>query len=298
MFKKLKNIFKKAQLPIGDLITAFKGGSDVFYSEMEEKLILSDVSIQTTEKILEQVKQEVRKNIITNQNDFRDLLKSTIMSLFPETVYPDISLKPLVILVAGINGAGKTTSIAKLSEYYRNMGLSKILLSAADTFRAAADEQLKLWAEKTNADIYISEMQRDPAAVAYVSYEKAINEHYDLLIIDTAGRMHNNTNLMKEISKIDAVLRGKFTGINLFSLLVIDSTNGSNALVQAKQFSDTINTDAVFLSKFDGTAKGGALISIVDALHLPIIFAGTGEDKSDIWEFSADEFTDNIILKS
>lgn len=295
MFNRIKNIFKKARLPVSDIITAFRGGSDAMYDDIEEQLILSDVSMETANYIISELKKRVKQDIITEQDDFKDALKEIISSLFTHAVYPGTEKKPLVIMIYGINGAGKTTSIAKLSHYFRNKGHNKIMLCAADTFRAAADEQLKIWSQRTGADIFIANEQKDPAAVAYASYEKAVREQYDVLIVDTAGRMHTNKNLMKEIEKIYNVLTGKFTDINLFTMLIIDATNGSNALTQAKQFSEILNTDALFLTKIDGTAKGGTIITIAHKMSLPVSFAGTGEGSEDMWLFDPHAFIDSII---
>ncbi len=295
MFNKIKNFFQKAKLPIGDLITAFKGGSQEYFEEIEEQLILADISLSTTEKIIKELKSSVKKNLITESEQFRQELSKILINLLPEPIYPDYEKKPIVIMVYGVNGSGKTTSIAKLSHYYKNKGFNKILLSAADTFRAAADEQLKVWSKKTGVDIYISEQKRDPAAVSYVSYEHALKDEYDILIIDTAGRMHTNQNLMNEIVKIDNVLRKKFVDINLFTLLVIDGTTGHNAVSQAKQFSNAIKTDALFLTKIDGTAKGGTVISIADEFGIPVSFIGTGESSNDLWLFDKKEFIKNIF---
>lgn len=295
MFNRIRNIFKKARLPVGELMTAFRGGSDILYEDIEEQLILSDVSMDTAGYILGELRRRVKRDVITDRDDFKKALKEIIASVFPQPQYPDTEKKPLVIMIYGVNGAGKTTSIAKLSHYYREKGFKSILLCAADTFRAAADEQLKIWSQRTEADIFIANRQGDPAAVAYASYEKALSEQYDILIIDTAGRMHTNANLMKEIEKIYNVMTGKFENINIFTLLIIDATNGSNALTQAKQFSNIINTDAVFLTKIDGTAKGGTIITIAHKLGIPVSFAGTGEQSGDMWLFEPELFIDEII---
>lgn len=295
MFNRIRNIFKKARLPVGELMTAFRGGSDILYDDIEEQLILADVGMDTAGYILGELKKRVKRDIITDRDDFRNTLKEIIASVFPAPKYPDTEKKPLVIMIYGVNGAGKTTSIAKLSHYFREKGFKRILLCAADTFRAAADEQLKIWSQRTQADIFIASRQGDPAAVAYASYERALSEQYDILIIDTAGRMHTNANLMKEIEKIYNIMTGKFENINIFTLLIIDATNGSNALTQAKQFSNIINTDAVFLTKIDGTAKGGTIITIAHKLDIPVSFAGTGEQSSDMWLFEPELFIDEII---
>lgn len=295
LLDKIKSILKKASLPVGDIVrAAVKGGAKEYYDEIEERLILSDMGISTTEKIVKELRRRAKSGIITEEGLLRIELKSIFESIIPEPVYPDPAKKPSVIMVTGINGAGKTTSIAKLSHYYRKAGKS-VLLGACDTFRAAADEQLSIWAQRTGASIFLPEEQKDPAAAAYLSYIKAAGEKFDILIIDTAGRMHTNSNLMTEIEKIYTVLTSKFPQCGLFSLMVIDANTGKNALEQARRFKAAARTDAVFLTKIDGTAKGGSSVTIADELHLPISFIGVGEKAEDMWLFNKSEFIDSIL---
>jgi len=295
LFNKIKNILKKANLPVGLLFeTALKGGKEDFYNILEETLILSDVGIQTTGKIIKELKRRAKNGIITEELILRTELADILSSILNAGVYPNFQKKPVVIMVSGINGAGKTTSIAKLAHYYSGQGM-KILLGACDTFRAAADEQLSVWASRTGCSIFLPEEQKDPAAVAYLAYKKALDENFDMLIIDTAGRMHTNKNLMGEIEKIFSVLRGKFPDINIFSLLVLDSNTGRNALSQTKQFSAAAKTDAIFLTKIDGTAKGGATITIADEMSVPISYIGVGENFDDMWIFNKQDFIKSII---
>lgn len=295
LLNQIKNIFKKAKLPLSQVLeSAFKGGRIDDYDFIEEQLIISDIGMNTTKKIIERLKRRAKEGVIIGRENLTDELKKIIFDILKSPMNPDDSKKPLVILVSGINGAGKTTSIAKLANWYRKRG-GKVILGAADTFRAAADEQLKIWAERTGSEIYLAEEKREPAAVAYGACKKAVDENYDVLIIDTAGRMHNNENLMKEIVKLHSVIIDKFKGVNIFSLLVIDSTNGKNALAQAIEFKKAAGVDAIFLTKMDGTAKGGNVITIADELALPITFIGTGEDIDDFAPFDKESFVNEII---
>ncbi len=295
MFSKIKNIFKKAKLPVGDIFNAaFKGGKLEDYEYIEEQLIMADIGIETSQKIIQELKREVKNGVIIGRENIIEELQKILFNIMLDPIYPKEDKRPIVLLISGINGTGKTTSIAKLAKYYKQKKY-KILLGAADTFRAAADEQLRIWAEKIGGDIFLPETEKDPAAVAYSAYVKAQNEKYDVLIIDTAGRMHTNYNLMSEIKKIYTVLKNKFENINLFSILVIDGTTGKNALSQTKQFKNTIHIDTLFLTKIDGTAKGGTVITIADELHLPISYIGVGEKKEDLWLFDKNEFIRSII---
>ena len=293
---RIKNIFKKASLPVSEIFNAaFRGGKAEDMEALEELLILSDISMETTSKIIDGLKDRIKDNVLTDADEIQGHLKNTLSDILKDPVFPDRENKPLVLLISGVNGSGKTTSIAKLAHYYSNQSMDRIMLSASDTFRAAADEQLKIWAERTDCDIYISDRKMEPAAVSFNAYEKTLNENYDMLIIDTAGRMHTNYNLMQEINKIHKVLTDKFSGINLFSILVVDGTTGRNALSQAEKFSETIPIDTMFLTKIDGTAKGGTIITIADKLGLPISFVGAGEGKEDMWIFDKEEFINDIL---
>ena len=293
---RIKNIFKKASLPVSEIFNAaFRGGKAEDMEALEELLILSDISMETTSKIIDGLKDRIKDNVLTDADEIQGHLKNTLSDILKDPVFPDRENKPLVLLISGVNGSGKTTSIAKLAHYYSNQSMDRIMLSASDTFRAAADEQLKIWAERTDCDIYIPDRKMEPAAVSFNAYEKTLNENYDMLIIDTAGRMHTNYNLMQEINKIHKVLTDKFSGINLFSILVVDGTTGRNALSQAEKFSETIPIDTMFLTKIDGTAKGGTIITIADKLGLPISFVGAGEGKEDMWIFDKEEFINDIL---
>ncbi|HAV92459.1 TPA: signal recognition particle-docking protein FtsY [candidate division WOR-3 bacterium] len=295
LLNQIKNIFKKAKLPLNQLLeSAFKGGKLEDYDFIEEQLIIADIGMETADKIIKELKRQAREGIVIGRENLLEILKKIISGILLDPIYPNEAELPLILLVSGINGAGKTTTIGKLANMYEKKG-KKVLLGACDTFRAAADEQLKIWSERAKSQIYISKESKDPAAVAYETVSKGIAEGFDIIIIDTAGRMHTNDNLMKEIKKIGTVLRSKFDKPNIFSILVIDSTTGKNALNQAKEFKNVADVDAIFLSKMDGTAKGGNIITIADELKLPISYIGIGEGIDDITGFEKESFIEEII---
>ena len=295
LLNQIKNIFKKAKLPLNQLFeSAFKGGSREDYDFIEEQLILSDIGMETSAKIIRELKKQAKDGVVIGRDNLVDILREIVLGMLPAPVFPNEEKMPLVILISGINGAGKTTTIGKIAHMF-DKKKKRVLMGACDTFRAAADEQLKVWSERTNSQIYISKESKDPAAVAYETVTKGIEVGFDIIIIDTAGRMHTNEGLMKEVKKIPTVLKSKFAGLNMFSLLVIDSTTGKNALQQAIEFKNAASVDAIFLSKMDGTAKGGNVITIADEIKLPISYIGTGEGIEDITEFDRKEFVNDII---
>ncbi|MGE3063301.1 MAG: signal recognition particle-docking protein FtsY [bacterium] len=295
LLNQIKSLFKKAKLPLSSLLeSAFKGGKQEDYDFIEEQLILADIGIETSQKIIKELKRKAKDGVVIGRENLLDILREIIKNLLPTPVYPDDGLKPLVILVSGINGSGKTTTIGKLAGMYQKQG-KKVMLGACDTFRAAADEQLRIWAQRTNSMIYISKESKDPAAVAFETVRQGIDDECDIMIIDTAGRMHNNEGLMKEINKIVNVLKSKYSSLNIFSLLVMDANTGKNALNQAKEFKGAASVNAIFLSKMDGTSKGGSVITVSDELGLPISYIGTGEGLDDILCFDKDEFVNDIV---
>jgi len=295
LLNQIKNIFKKAKIPLSQLLeSAFRGGDREDYDFIEEQLILSDIGIRTAEKIIKELKKQAKEGIAIGRENLLDILRKIIIGMLLDPVYPNEENSPLIILISGINGAGKTTTIGKIAKIYKDKN-REVILGACDTFRAAANEQLDVWSQRTKSLIYISKGTKDPAAVAYETVLTGIEKKCDVIIIDTAGRMHTNEGLMKEIKKIFTVLKNKFTDINIFSLLIIDSTTGKNALQQAKEFKNFASVDAIFLSKMDGTAKGGNVITIADELNLPISYIGTGEGIDDIALFDKEEFINEII---
>lgn len=267
--------------------------------DLEEVLITSDVGVKTTLKIIDSIEERVKKEKYTNAQELDTILKEEISNIiFDNSDFDayEIKEKPHVILVVGVNGVGKTTSIGKLANFFKNQGLS-VMIGAADTFRAAAIEQLEEWAIRSNVDIFKQEMGSDPASVSYDTLNSAINKNHDIVIIDTAGRLHNKVNLMNELSKIGRVLKKLNINAPHEILLVLDGSTGQNAYEQAKQFSESTEITSMMVTKLDGTAKGGVVIGISDQLSIPIKFIGTGESIDDIEIFDKKQFVESFFKK-
>ena len=267
--------------------------------DLEEVLITSDVGVKTTLKIIDSIEERVKKEKYTNAQELNTILKEEISNIIFDNSDSDayeIKEKPHVILVVGVNGVGKTTSIGKLANFFKNQGLS-VMIGAADTFRAAAIEQLEEWAGRAKVDIVKQEMGSDPASVSYDTLNSAINKNHDIVIIDTAGRLHNKVNLMNELSKIGRVLKKLNINSPHEILLVIDGSTGQNAYEQAKQFSEATEITSMMVTKLDGTAKGGVVIGISDQLSIPIKFIGTGESIDDIEIFDKKQFVESFFKK-
>ena len=267
--------------------------------DLEEVLITSDVGVKTTLKIIDSIEERVKKEKYTNAQELDTILKEEISNIIFDNSDSDayeIKEKPHVILVVGVNGVGKTTSIGKLANFFKNQGLS-VMIGAADTFRAAAIEQLEEWAIRSNVDIIKQEMGSDPASVSYDTLNSAINKNHDIVIIDTAGRLHNKVNLMNELSKIGRVLKKLNINAPHEILLVLDGSTGQNAYEQAKQFSEATEITSMMVTKLDGTAKGGVVIGISDQLSIPIKFIGTGESIDDIEIFDKKQFVESFFKK-
>ena len=267
--------------------------------DLEEVLITSDVGVKTTLKIIDSIEERVKKEKYTNAQELDTILKEEISNIIFDNSDSDayeIKEKPHVILVVGVNGVGKTTSIGKLANFFKNQGLA-VMIGAADTFRAAAIEQLEEWAIRSNVDIVKQEMGSDPASVSYDTLNSAINKNHDIVIIDTAGRLHNKVNLMNELSKIGRVLKKLNINAPHEILLVLDGSTGQNAYEQAKQFSEATEITSMMVTKLDGTAKGGVVIGISDQLSIPIKFIGTGESIDDIEIFDKKQFVESFFKK-
>jgi len=267
--------------------------------DLEEVLITSDVGVKTTLKIIDSIEERVKKEKYTNAQELDIILKEEISNIIFDNSDSDayeIKEKPHVILVVGVNGVGKTTSIGKLANFFKNQGLS-VMIGAADTFRAAAIEQLEEWAGRAKVDIVKQEMGSDPASVSYDTLNSAINKNHDIVIIDTAGRLHNKVNLMNELSKIGRVLKKLNINAPHEILLVLDGSTGQNAYEQAKQFSEATEITSMMVTKLDGTAKGGVVIGISDQLSIPIKFIGTGESIDDIEIFDKKQFVESFFKK-
>ena len=264
--------------------------------KLEETLISDDIGVETTEKLIDDLRKAYRSKKISATDDVIPFLKEHMKGYWPEHQRQLITAEagPTVILVAGVNGSGKTTSIAKLS-YILSKNNKKVIVAACDTFRAAAVEQLSIWAERIGVQIVKHKSGADPAAVAYDACEAAIARNADYLILDTAGRLHTQTDLMRQLTKIRDVVTKKIPGTPHEVLLVLDGTTGQNAISQAKLFTEAIDVTGIFLSKLDGTARGGIVIAIRDQLNIPVKFVGLGEKPEDIAEFDPEKFVEALF---
>lgn len=260
---------------------------DDFFDELEETFILSDLGIETATKITETLREQIKETKTKAKQDVMDLLRQ-IMTEMVEVEKHQTEL-PVIMLVVGVNGVGKTTTIAKLAQKYKDQG-KKVMVAAADTFRAAAAEQLDVWAGRVGVDIIKSVQGADPSSVVFDAIGAARARGADILLFDTAGRLHNKVNLMKELEKITRVVEREGQGFSVHNLLVLDATTGQNALNQAKTFNDAVHLDGIVMTKMDGTAKGGVAIAIIDELQVPIEYVGIGEKPEDLIDFDAGEF--------
>ena len=264
--------------------------------ELEETLLSDDIGVETTDKLVSELRQAFRDRKIATTDDVIPFLKEHIKSYWPDRdrqLHPTAT-GPTVILVAGVNGTGKTTSIAKLAHIFSGSG-EKVIVAACDTFRAAAVEQLSIWAERIGVQIVKHQSGSDPAAVAFDACEAAVARDADILILDTAGRLHTKKDLMLQLTKIRDVVRRKIPDAPHEVLLVLDATTGQNAISQAKLFTEAINVTGIFLAKLDGTARGGIVIAIKDQLDIPVKFVGLGEKPEDIAEFDPDTFVEALF---
>jgi fused signal recognition particle receptor len=289
----------------GGIASLFRGATladDALWEDVEEALMSADVGVETTLKLVEDVRKRVREENVTGRDEVVELFKEEMAALLEQTddsVWrwyegDDLPVKPFVLLIVGVNGVGKTTSIAKLAAHYQRMG-KRVVIAAGDTFRAAAIEQLKIWAERVGADLVAHQHGSDPGAVAYDAYEAAVARDADLLIVDTAGRLHTKSNLMDELKKVQRVLKRQNETSPHQTLLVLDATTGHNGLIQAAAFKKDVAVDGVFLTKLDGTAKGGIVVAIAKELGLPVVFLGTGEELDDLSLFNTDDFVDALF---
>lgn len=278
-----------------DQLLALAGGyDDAFWDELEEILLMADVGVSATQELLKRLKPRVRKAGSRDATDFKQLLKEELAAVFVEPKAPRVPQPPEVVLMIGVNGAGKTTTIAKLAHRAQMQG-RKVLVAAGDTFRAAAIEQLQVWSKRVGAGFYAKAHGSDPAAVAFEAVEHAMKEGYDLVFVDTAGRLQTKHNLMEELKKIDRVLGKKLEGAPHRTILVLDATTGQNALSQVKLFSQASPVDEVVLTKLDGTAKGGIIVAIALEFGIPISFVGLGEKMEDLRPFSGQEFANALF---
>ena len=266
---------------------------DEFYEELEEILISSDVSVATAEEVVERVKEKAIEGKLKDEAYVTDLLRGILTEILEEAEVPDLSY-PCVIMLVGVNGVGKTTTIGKLAHYFLEKGKS-VTVAAADTFRAAASEQLAVWAERAKVRIVKHEEGSDPAAVIFDAVSSAKAKGTDVVIVDTAGRLHVKDNLMKELQKMDRVVTREYPEADFLKLLVLDATTGQNAVSQARTFDEAVELDGLVLTKLDGTAKGGFVFSLAAELALPVIFAGVGEKMEDLERLDAKSFVEAIL---
>lgn len=298
-FSKLKDNLKKTKEALDIKISnVFANNKDIdeIIDEIEETLILSDIGVDTSMNICNKVRDGLKKQTDKSQDAIKKLLKQEMKNILNVSNNANIldNNNKQVILVVGVNGVGKTTSIAKLANLLKESG-KKILLVAADTFRAGAVEQLEVWANRIGIDIFKGKENAEPASVIYDATKKFKEENYDILICDTAGRLHNKKNLMDELEKMNRVLDKNLQNIDKNVIMVLDATTGQNGVSQINSFFKSIDVDGIVLTKLDSTAKGGVVFSIVSELSIPILYVGTGEQLSDIEQFNIEEFVEAII---
>lgn len=274
---------------------------DEVLDELEEVLIASDVGVNTTVKIIERIEARVERDKYVNTSELDKILREEISALLLENPHSqtkniDETKKPYVIMVVGVNGVGKTTTIGKLANQFKSQGLN-VVLGAADTFRAAAVDQLVIWSERVGVPIVKQNMGSDPASVAFDTVQSAVAQNADVVIIDTAGRLHNKINLMNELSKIKRVMQKVLPEAPHEVLLVLDGSTGQNAFEQAKQFTAATEVTALAVTKLDGTAKGGVVIGISDQFQIPVKYIGVGEKMEDLQLFNGEEFVDSFFKK-
>ena len=298
-FDKIKSGLSKTRSAmantVGSVFSGFSSLDDDFYDELEESLILADLGVETAVKAVERLRDTVRERRIKEPEEAREALREVLADMLD--VGPtelDLSTKPSVVLVIGVNGVGKTTTIGKLAAAFRSEG-KKVLLCAADTFRAAAADQLEIWAERSGAQLIRQDEGADPASVVFDAVSAAKARGSDVIICDTAGRLHNKQNLMNELNKISRILDRELPEASKEVLLVLDGTTGQNGLIQAREFSRIAGVTGMVVTKLDGTAKGGIVIAVADSLGIPVKYVGVGEGIDDLMPFNAEDFTAALL---
>lgn len=280
------------------LKSIFSGHSAIdedFYEELEETLIMGDMGITATEEVMEGLRRQVKERHVKETEDCRELLKESIKEQMqvPEDAY-DFENQQSVIMVIGVNGVGKTTSVGKLAAIYKKQG-KRVLIAAADTFRAAAGEQLDEWAKRAGVEIISGAQGADPSSVIFDAVSAAKARNVDILLCDTAGRLHNKKNLMEELKKMNRIIDREFPDAHRENLVVLDGTTGQNALVQAREFGETADLTGIILTKMDGTAKGGIAVAIHAELDIPVKYIGVGEKLEDLRKFDVQEYVDGLL---
>ena len=297
-FDKIKKGLTKTRDTLANTLGSVFSGSEIdddFYDELEESLILADMGVETAVKATEKLRRHIKENHINTAQEAKTALKGILVEMLNQgDTALNMSTKPSVVLVIGVNGVGKTTTIGKLATRLVGEG-KKVMLVAADTFRAAAADQLEIWAQRSGALIVRQNEGADPASVVFDGIRSAKAKDVDVILIDTAGRLHNKQNLMNELAKISRITERELPDAARETLLVLDGTTGQNGLVQAKQFKEIAGVTSVALTKLDGTAKGGIVIAIADALQIPVKFVGVGEQADDLMPFEAEPFVEALF---
>ena len=289
--KKTRDAFSNA---VNDIVASFTKIDEEFFEELEETLILADTGMPTASRICDKLRDKVKHERVTAPEQIKKILSEVIAETLEMDNSLNISTKPSLILVIGVNGVGKTTTIGKLAKRFKDEGKS-VILGAADTFRAAAAEQLDIWAERVGVPIVKHGEGADPAAVVFDTISSAKARHSDVIIVDTAGRLHNKKNLMDELAKINRVARRELPDADIEVLLVLDATTGQNAVNQAKNFKEAADITGIVLTKLDGTAKGGVVLAIHDELGIPVKLIGVGEQMDDLQDFTPSEFAKAML---
>lgn len=296
LFSKIKQGLKRTKEAIAyKLNKLFTGGvlTDDFYDELEETLLTSDIGAETTDSIMDRLKDEIDRQHVRDTATVRVLLKKILVDLLQENEFPEYEY-PLVIMLSGVNGVGKTTAIGKLAKKFKSQGKS-VTIAAADTFRAAAADQLTVWADRAGVRIIKHAEGADPAAVVYDAAQSVKSKNGDVLLIDTAGRLHNKKNLMEELKKIARVVGRELPDATVLNYIVLDATTGQNAISQVDIFNEAIDIDGIILTKLDGTAKGGVVLAIAGELSVPVVYVGVGEGIDDLEDFDAEDFVNGIM---
>lgn len=297
LFSKWKDSLDRTRKASFGRIATFFGGSDITedtWDELEALLIQADLGVETTQSVIESLKVQVNDQGVIKTDEFTQLLENELLSRLSVVPELDLSHDPTVILLVGVNGSGKTTTAAKLGKLFSNSG-KKVLLVAADTFRAAAIDQLQVWAERLGLPIVAAQPDSDPGAVTFDGIQSALARSYDVVLVDTAGRLHTRYNLMEELKKVYRVAGKALPGAPHLVLLVLDATTGQNALIQAKAFQSAVNVNGVILTKLDSSAHGGMAFAIQKELNLPIYYAGLGEKPEDLQPFDREAFVKSIL---
>ena len=295
-FDKLKQGLQKTKTNFSEVFSTFRKVDEELLEELEEIMILSDIGSETTIRIIDNLRHKIKVNKLEEAEQVKEALREEMANIFNEIENRELKIKttPTVILVVGVNGVGKTTSIGKIANKLKTDG-KEVVIAAADTFRAAAVEQLEIWGKRANVDVIKKHEGSDPASVIFEGVKIAKEKNADVLICDTAGRLHNKQNLMDELNKMNKVIEKELPDANKEILIVLDATTGQNAILQVKAFKEVVDITGIVLTKLDGTAKGGVVLGIVAENKIPIKFIGVGEQIDDMREFNAEEFVQAII---